>query len=445
MSELVLVCLAFALAIVVRMGQNADLLFADVHGLLKIGIAVSIYMLCMYYLDLYESHVLGNPHEVLTRQLQVLGVGSVILAILYYVYPEAQLGRGVFLLGLLLLIPVLILWRELFPRLVTSLRMSQKTLIVGHGPLALELTREVRRRPELGLDLVGWVDVSKNGFAMDGLPYLGELGALSKIARKQKVGRMVLAMQDRRGNLPIEDLLALQSGGAVVQDGLELYESVTGKISLNSLRRGWLLFSSSSHASRKFLLCKQAFSLILSLFGLAVTLPVLIVIAIAIKIDSKGPILYCQKRVGKNGKQFTLYKFRTMVDGADADGNHRPAQHNDDRFTRVGRWLRRTRIDEVPQMFNILRGDMDFVGPRPFVPSQEEDYARQIPFYSQRWAVKPGVTGWAQINQGYCASIEDNTEKAAYDLYYIKHMSIGFDLLILFRTVKTVLLARGSR
>lgn len=444
-SEVVLVCLAFALAVFVRMGPDANLLFADEHGLLKIGIAASIYLLCMYYLDLYESRILGSPHEVMTRQLQVLGLGSVILAILYYVYPEAQLGRGVFLLGLLLMIPFLLLWRELFRRLVKSLRLSEKTLIVGHGPLAKALTREVLSRPEVGLDLVGWVDVSKNGFAMDGLPYLGEISALPEVARQQRIGRVVIAMEDRRGNLPIDDLLALRSGGAVVQEGLDLYESVTGKIPLNSLRQGWLLFSSSLHASRKFLLCKQAFSLGLSLFGLLVSLPLLVVIAIAIKVDSKGPVLYCQKRVGKDGKKFTLYKFRTMIDGADADGEHRPAQSNDDRFTRVGRWLRRTRLDEVPQMFNILRGNMDFVGPRPFVPSQEEECARKIPFYSQRWAVKPGVTGWAQINHGYCATMEDNTEKAAYDLYYIKHMSIGLDLLILFRTVKTVLLARGSR
>ena len=444
-SEVVLVCLTFTLAVFVRMGHNADLLFADEHGLAKIGLVATTYLLCMYYLDLYESRVLRNPHEVLTRQLQVLGLGSVLLAILYYFYPETQLGRGVFLIGLLLMIPILILWRKAFRRLVKSPRLSERTLIVGHGPLAEALSREVQMRPELGLDIVGWVDASKNGFAMDSLPFLGELSALPEVARQQRVERFVIAMEDRRGNLPIDDLLALQSVGATVQQGADLYESVTGKIPLNSLRRGWLLFSSSSHASRKFLLLKQGFSLTLSLFGLLASFPVLVLIAIAIKLDSKGPILFCQKRVGKNGKEFTLYKFRTMIDGADSDGQHRPAQANDDRFTRVGRWLRRTRFDEVPQMFNILRGDMDFVGPRPFVPSQEQECAKEIPFYSQRWAVKPGVTGWAQINHGYCASIEDNIEKAAYDLYYIKHMSIGLDLFILFRTVKTVLLARGSR
>jgi sugar transferase (PEP-CTERM system associated) len=444
-SEVLLVCLTFTLAVFVRMGHDADLLFAYEHGLAKIGLVASTYLLCMYYLDLYESRVLGNPHEVLTRQLQVLGLGSVMLAILYYFYPETQLGRGVFLIGLLLMIPILILWRKAFRRLVKSPRLSERTLIVGQGPLADALAREVRMRPELGLDIVGCVDASKNGLAMDGLPFLGELSALPDVARRQKIERFVIALEDRRGNLPIDDLLALQSVGATVQQGADLYESVTGKIPLNSLRRGWLLFSSSSHASRKFLLLKQTFSLLLSLFGLLASFPVLVLIAIAIKLDSKGPVLYCQKRVGKNGKEFTLYKFRTMIDGADLDGQHRPAQANDDRFTRVGRWLRRTRFDEVPQMFNILRGDMDFVGPRPFVPSQEKECAHQIPFYSQRWAVKPGVTGWAQINHGYCASIEDNIEKAAYDLYYIKHMSIGLDLFILFRTVKTVLLARGSR
>ena len=444
-SEVLLVCLTFTLAVFFRMGHDADLLFSYEHGLAKIGLVASTYLLCMYYLDLYESRVLGNPHEVLTRQLQVLGLGSVMLAILYYFYPQTQLGRGVFLIGLLLMIPILILWRKAFRRLVKSPRLSERTLIVGHGPLAEALTREVRMRPELGLDIVGWMDASKNGFAMDGLPFLGELSALPDVARQQRINRFVIALEDRRGNLPIDDLLALQSVGSTVQQGADLYESVTGKIPLNSLRRGWLLFSSSSHASRKFLLLKQAFSLLLSLFGLMASFPVLVLIAIAIKLDSKGPVLFCQKRVGKNGKEFTLYKFRTMIDGADLDGQHRPAQTNDDRFTRVGRWLRRTRFDEVPQMFNILRGDMDFVGPRPFVPSQERECADQIPFYSQRWAVKPGVTGWAQINHGYCASIEDNIEKAAYDLYYIKHMSIGLDLFILFRTVKTVLLARGSR
>jgi len=162
-------------------------------------------------------------------------------------------------------------------------------------------------------------------------------------------------------------------------------------------------------------------------------------------LDSPGPIIFRQKRVGKLGTIFTLYKFRSMFDGADADQNHKPATANDDRVTRVGRWLRRTRLDELPQLYNIFRGDMYFVGPRPFVPHQEQELAKIIPFYNQRWSVKPGATGWAQVNRGYCATVEDNVEKLAYDLFYIKNMSMSLDLLILFKTVKTLLLSRGGR
>ena len=171
----------------------------------------------------------------------------------------------------------------------------------------------------------------------------------------------------------------------------------------------------------------------------------MLLVAIAIRLDSRGPAIFKQERIGENGKTFTLFKFRTMVEGADRDDNHRPAEITDNRFTRVGRWLRRARIDELPQLFNILRGDMYFVGPRPFVPNQEQECLEKIPFYRQRWAVKPGATGWAQVNRGYCSTIEDNTEKLAYDLFYIKNISIGLDLLILFKTIKILLLGKGSR
>jgi len=444
-SEVVLVCLAFSLAAVLRMGRDADLLFADNYGILKIVVLAAIYLLCMYYLDLYDSTILSNRAEVLTRLLQVVGLGSVLVALLYYAYPNAQLGKGVFVLGLLLVIPALMGWRELFLHLVSSSRLCERALIIGHSSLAQELNHEIQKRPELGLDLVGWVDVSRNGSAMSGIPYMGELDQLSEVVRQYRVSRIILAMEDRRGKLPIDELLTLRSEGAIVQDGTDLYETVTGKIPLHSLRSGWLLFSSSFHGSRKFFLYKRCVSFVLASLSLIVAFPLLVVVAIAIKLDSKGPVIFRQQRVGKDGKIFNLYKFRTMIDRADKDGDHRPAQKDDDRFTRVGAWLRRTRIDELPQLYNILMGDMHYVGPRPFVPNQEEECVREIPFYRQRWEVKPGVTGWAQINRGYCATIEDNIDKAAYDLYYIKHMSIGLDLLILFQTVKTVLLGRGSR
>jgi lipopolysaccharide/colanic/teichoic acid biosynthesis glycosyltransferase len=231
----------------------------------------------------------------------------------------------------------------------------------------------------------------------------------------------------------------------MIQDGADVYEAVTGKVPIESLRLSWLLFSTGFRISRPLLVFERIFSLILSALVLTLMSPVMALIALAIRLDSAGLAIFQQKRIGQNGKVFTLYKFRTMADGADQDGNHRPAEATDERFTRVGRILRRSRMDELPQLFNILRGDMNFVGPRPFVPNQEEECLEKIPYYRQRWVVKPGATGWAQVNRGYCATIDDNQEKLAYDLFYIKNISIGLDLLILFKTIKILLLGQGSR
>ncbi|HVB55747.1 MAG TPA: sugar transferase, partial [Candidatus Acidoferrales bacterium] len=219
----------------------------------------------------------------------------------------------------------------------------------------------------------------------------------------------------------------------------------TGKVPIESLRLSWLLFSSGFHVSRPLLIYKRAFSFLISSICFLITAPIMALVAIAIRLDSPGPAIFKQERIGEGGKPFTVFKFRTMVDGADRDDNHRPAEKTDERFTRVGKFLRRTRLDELPQLFNILRGDMYFVGPRPFVPNQEQECLEKIPYYRQRWTVKPGATGWAQINRGYCTTIEDNTEKLAYDLFYIKNISVGLDLLIMFQTIKILLLSRGSR
>jgi sugar transferase (PEP-CTERM system associated) len=444
-SEVALVCLAFTMAVVARFGRDADLVLEDEHGIYKIALVACIYLVSMYYLDLYDSQMLRNRHEVLTRLIQVVGLGGVILAIVYYFYPDAQLGRSILILGLVLGLPLLVLWREAFLWVLNSFNFSEKTLIVGHGPLALALNREIRTRRELGLEAVGYVDTSDRDWTVGGLPFLGTPEELPELINRHHVTRIIVAMADRRGKLPLEQLLSLKTKGLVVQDGADLYENVTGKIQLDALRPAWLLFSPGFRVSRALLAFKRGLSLLVSLSCLTVFLPLLVIVAIAIKLDSKGPALYRQRRVGKDGKLFYLYKFRTMVDGADANGNHRPAVENDERFTRIGRWLRRVRIDELPQLYNILRGDMDFVGPRPFVPDQEEEYECAIPFYRQRWSVKPGATGWAQINYGYCATLADNIEKTAYDLFYIKHISIGLDLLIIFQTIKILLLGRGGR
>ena len=212
-----------------------------------------------------------------------------------------------------------------------------------------------------------------------------------------------------------------------------MYEAVTGKLPIESLRLSWLLFSPGLEVSRPLVIYKRASSLIWSTVGLTLAFPLMALIALAIRLDSDGPAIFRQKRVGLHGEIFTLLKFRTMINGVDQDENHRPAERTDSRVTRVGRLLRRSHLDELPQLFNILYGDMHLVGPRPFVPDQERKCVEKIPYYRQRWAIKPGATGWAQINRGYYATIEDNKEKLSYDLFYIKNISLGLDLLILFQ------------
>jgi sugar transferase (PEP-CTERM system associated) len=440
LSEALLVYSAFRLATKLWFGRDADLALAYDHGLTATLVACAACMLCMYYYDLYESEVLLNAREVVTRLVQVLGTVCMVLALVYFAYPPVQIGRGPFVLWILLGGILLIAWRRLFALLNSAVGWRERIAILGDGWLARELAAEVQRRPELGLELVGYV--SSGGSALDGFRRLGDLDKLEDILHREGITRLVVAMEERRGCLPVEDLLRLKARGLRVQDGTELYEAITGKVPVLALRPSSLLFSSGFMASRTMVLGKRVLSLALSLVGLVLGAPLMALIAAWIRLDSPGPALFRQRRVGLDGKTFTLYKFRTMRVEADPD---RPAEPDDARITRAGRWLRRTRLDELPQLYNILRGDMDFIGPRPFLPHVERELAGQIPLYTQRWNVRPGITGWAQVHNGYCATLEDNIEKLGYDLFYIRHMSVGLDLLILFRTTKILLLGRGAR
>lgn len=446
-SEAFLVALAFMVATIARLGTSeASLMLNYEQGFLKILVVSAVFIICMYYFDLYDSIVLSNRREVVTRLVQVLGTVCILLALLYYAMPKLQLGRGIFLIGLAMVTLVLFGWRRLFLAVNTLPQFAERTLILGDGPLAHPLMAEIESRPELGLRIAGQLRSFENGNGHH--LSLTEPEYFDQLARQVdtfRANRMIIAMGDRRGRLPVEALLRLKSKGLRIQDGAEAYEAITGKVPIESLRLSWLLFSPGFQVSRPLMIYKRLFSFMISLVSLILLAPLMLLVAIAIRLDSKGPAIFKQARIGEGGKPFTLYKFRTMVEGADRDANLRPAEITDSRFTRVGRWLRRARVDELPQLFNILRGDMYFVGPRPFVPNQEQECVEKIPYYRQRWSVKPGATGWAQVNRGYCATVEDNTEKLAYDLFYIKNISIGLDLLILFKTVKILLLGKGSR
>jgi len=428
-SEAFLVTLAFVVAAIALMGAtNANFMLSHQRGLFKILVISAAFVTCIYYFDLYDSAILSNRRVVIARMVQVLGTTYLFLAIVYYLYPPLHVGRGIFLLGFILVAVLLLLGRHLFLALTTLPRFAKRALILGDGPLAESLKMEFASRLDLGVRVVGRLN--------------GE--AFRRRALTCQPDNVIVAMNDWRGNLPLEALLKLRSRGVTIQDGAELYEAITGKIPIRCFRSSCLIFSDGLGARPRFIY-ERVGPLVFSALALLLTLPVMALIALAIRLDSAGPVIFRQRRVGQHGKVFTLYKFRTMVDGADTDDNCRPAEIADRRCTRVGRFLRRARIDELPQLFNILRGEMGFVGPRPFVPNQERQLAERIPHYRQRWLVKPGATGWAQVNRGYCVTIEDNQEKLAYDLFYIKNGSLGLDLLILFKTIKLVLLGRGGR
>jgi len=444
-GETLIICASFLLAAVIRLGDDSSLMLNYENGFYKIAVASVVYLICMYYYDLYDSLPFVNPRENLTRLVQVLGTGCMIMAFVYAVLPGIRLELGLFLSAVALVGLALAVWRKVFLALSTSPRFARRALILGAGPLIRSLRAEVERRPEWGVRVLGYVGGSLEDDNGSSGCRLGEVEDLAAIVERERVDEIIVTMVQRRGQLPVEALLDLKTQGVKIRDGLDVYEMLSGKVPLDSLKLSWLLFSPGFQVSRSILIYKRVFSFALSFVGLLLTLPLMVLIAIAIRLDSEGPVIFQQERVGKHGKVFKLTKFRSMKADCDADGECKPAEENDDRFTRVGRWLRRLRLDELPQLYNILRGDMYFVGPRPFVPSQEEEFAAKIPFYRQRWSVKPGATGWAQINRGYCATLEDNREKLSYDLFYIKHMSTGLDLLIIFRTIKILLLGRGGR
>jgi len=457
LSEAILVTLGFLLAVLVSTGTAVDariyLLYENGAG--RIGLVVLVFLVLMYYFDLYNSGILTNRREVVTRLVGVLGCTFVALAVLYYTFPQASLGGTVLWTGILVIAVAVPLWRSCFFILNRSSRFAESTLIYGDGPLAAPLMDAILQRPELGLRIAGYVGGDPQIAAIPSV----DPTELPDSVKREGVSKIIVTMGDRRGKLPVGDLLKLKAGGVQIQDGPEYYETVTGKIPLESLRLSWLLFSPGFHVRAPLRVYKRIFSFLFGAIGVVVSSPVMVLSAIAIRLDSDGPVIFRQQRVGEFGHPFTVYKFRTMYDGskplpvhakknhANPDQNHigTPAQFDDPRITRVGKWLRRTRLDELPQLFNIVKGDISFVGPRPVPPHEEEECAAVIPFYKERWLIKPGATGWAQINRGYNATIEDHKDKLAYDLFYIKNVSIGLDIYILFATLKILLLGRGGR
>jgi sugar transferase (PEP-CTERM system associated) len=380
--------------------------------------------------------------------VQALASASFILAAVYFWFPTLIIGRGVFIIAAFLVIALVIGWRLSFEWLSGQVGPRERLLIIGTSPAALTLARELfERRFELGVDIVGFADPdpTRVGTPVINPGVIGSIEDIPSIVRARSVDRVVVSLGDSRGKLPMEKLLEMKLDGVSFDHLASVYEEYTGKIAVENLRPSWLIFSSGFRKSRLLSTSKRLFDLVASAIGLVLALPLMALVAIAVKLSSPGPVFYHQSRVGLQGRIFTVHKFRSMRQDAEAKtGPVWAAKAGDSRVTPLGRLLRRTRLDELPQLWNVLKGDMSLVGPRPERPEFVGELTRRIPFYGQRHVVRPGLTGWAQVRYTYGASEEDALQKLQYDLFYIKHMSLGLDLFVIFDTIKTVILRKGA-
>jgi len=435
-------------AVYLRIGAaDAEYELIENHGFYKAALACFFCLSAFYLYDLYDFVVMHDRRELVLRLVQALGLAWVALAVAFYIFPHLMIGRGVSLVALPLALLVMVSWRLAIHWLLGHPQIGERILIVGSGPLAIELARETLERPDAGFRIVGFADndPEKLGKSLINPRVVGLTSELNEIVRRENIDRIVVAIGERRGQFPTDQLLQLSlSGDVSIEEAASFYERITGRVHLDMVRPSWLIFSGRKRQVRFNAVVRAIFHRGVALVGAILSLPVAVLTAILIKLDSRGPVLYRQERVGRNGRIFTVMKFRSMRTDAEKDG---PvwARSADDRVTRVGRIIRKIRVDEIPQFWNILRGDMNFVGPRPERPHFVRQLAEEIPYYEQRHLIAPGLTGWAQIKYPYGSSIEDARQKLQYDLYYIKNQSLALDAAILFETVKTILFGRGAR
>lgn len=447
-AEALLVYGAIIGAVYLRVGmEGVHFELVEKNGYLKAAVAGFFCLAAFYLFDLYDFLVMHDRRELVLRLIQALGLAWIALALAFYSFPSLMLGRGISLIALPLALTLMVSWRVSIHWFLGHPDFGERILIVGSGNLAVELAREVLDRPDAGYRIVGFIgnDADLLGKSLINPRVIGMTEQLDEIVKRENIDRIVVAMGERRGQLPTNKLLQLSLAGEVsIEEGQSFYERITGRVSLNMLRPSWLIFTGRGRQKRIAGLARGAVHWLVALAGAILSLPIVIVTAILIKLESRGPIFYKQERVGKNGRTFTLTKFRSMRVDAEQDG---PvwASKRDSRTTRVGRVIRKIRVDEIPQFWNILKGEMSFVGPRPERPHFVAQLAEEIPFYEQRHLIAPGLTGWAQIKYPYGASIEDARQKLQYDLFYIKNQGLVLDAIIIFETIKIILFGRGAQ
>jgi sugar transferase (PEP-CTERM system associated) len=446
-SELALIFFCYLLAILaVQHEADAVVFLLDDNGLGRIAVVTFCIMTGMYFQDLYWKFRVHSKVLLVQQLCLVVGVSFIIQALLtYFRLQDWSLSKWTMIAGSAFTLVLLPLWRILYETLVLHALGRVRLLFLGSSALNMAIARELLERPELGMEPIGFLaDLDVPAAARSG-PQLGGVSDLKKVAAEMRPDCIVVGMSERRQQLPVADLLDLRFAGVPVEEAQMVYENTFGRVATGSLRPSQLIFSTELGPRSRQVAVQSVYNFVIALVSAALLLPLMILVAVLIKATSEGPILFRQQRVGRGGVEFTLYKFRSMRLNAEAGTGAVWASPDDPRITPLGRWLRRFRIDEVPQLFNVLAGNMSIVGPRPERPEFVSVLNDAIPYYRQRLCVKPGITGWAQINHKYGDTMEDTGVKLEYDLYYIKNLAFSLDVYIMFQTAKVMLLSRGSQ
>lgn len=446
MSESLLIVLGLALATAIRFASSRWE-YAGGNPVVRFLIVVLMCEFALYYNDLYDVEVMKSRARLLIGLLQALGVACIGLAMVYYIAPGVSLGRGIAAFAIPTIMTLIFGWRVLLDsKGFFFLRSPERVLIVGTGSTGIALTREICSRPDLNLKVLGFLDEKGEniGMSLVNPGIIGGLSELETMVREKNIDRVVLSLKEQRGRMPYRELLRLKFAGVTVEDAHTVFETISGRIALEKLSPSWLIFNDGFRKSRFLLAAKRSMDIAAALFAITLTLPIMALVAVAILIESGAPALFRQKRVGLNGKQFEIFKFRSMRQDAEKGGPSW-ATDGDNRVTKVGAFVRKYRLDELPQFFNILQGDMSLVGPRPEQPYFCEMLETSLDFFSQRHSVRPGITGWAQIKYQYGSTVEDAKRKLELDLFYIKHLSISLDMVIVFETVKVIFLGKGAK
>ncbi|HET6419168.1 MAG TPA: TIGR03013 family XrtA/PEP-CTERM system glycosyltransferase [Geobacteraceae bacterium] len=438
--------LGLLVSIFVRFGEwpSAN----DFRGLDGISVFAFVFVLISisFLTELYNLEKNWKAREIIAKLPIVFSVSLVILSALFYLMPNIMFGRGVLATALGAFIVSQFFWHLIYKHALYIKKLSHKVMVLGTGALANRIGRLLLEHPDHHHNFAGYFGCPFETVSVSAENIIGVGDGFLETVEKEKPHKIVVSVGERRnGGLPLQDLVKCKFSGIQVIDAPSFYEQVSGKILLENITAGWFVFSTGFRHTLLLRFMKKLFDKVLSSAGLVLALPIILPAALLIKITSPGPILFRQVRVGERDRQFVLYKFRTMRADAEKMTGAVWAQKNDPRVTRIGKFLRKTRIDEIPQLYNVLKGDMSFIGPRPERPEFVEKLKEIIPFYSERHFVKPGVTGWAQVKYPYGASVEDAIEKLRYDLYYIKNMSISLDILIILETIKVIIYGRGGR